>query len=162
MTSSPGTERIAPPAHLHGQRVRRRRRRGVRPRHNLDGDGSAAGDETLELPRLAPLTFGAEGECRRRLGSLGQLTVRASLAHRDDSEIAHDNTGVLHGGDVLDAGVSVAPTESLGFTLEVYRRNLLGEVFRRSHFDLSGLVVSTYSPLKEERVIGVEARWSLR
>ena len=61
---------------------------------------------------------------------------------------------------MLDAGVSVAPTESLRVTL--YGRNLLGEVFRRSHFDLTGLVESTYSPLKEGRVIGVEARWSLR
>jgi len=131
-----------------------------RVRHDLDGDGSTAGDEKLELPRLAPLTFGAEGECRGRLGGLGQLTVRASVAHRDDSEIAHDNTGVLDGGDVLDAGVSLAPTASLRVTL--YGRNLLGEVFRRSHFDLTGLVESTYSPLKEGRVIGVEARWSVR
>ena len=131
-----------------------------RVRHDLDGDGSTAGDEHLELPRLAPLTYGAEGECSARLGGLGQLTVRVGIAHRDDSEIAHDNTGVLDGGDVLDASVSLAPTESLRLTL--YGRNLLDEVFRRSHFDLTGLVESTYSPLKEGRVIGVEARWNLR
>ena len=131
-----------------------------RVRHDLDGDGSTVGDEKLELPRLAPLTYGVGGECRRQLGRLGQLTVRAGLAHRDDSEIAHDNTGVLDGGDVLDAGVSLAPSESVRLTL--YGRNLLGEVFRRSHFDLTGLVESTYSPLKEGRVIGLEARWNLR
>ena len=131
-----------------------------RVRHDLDGDGPTAGDEKLELPRLAPLTFGAEGECRGQLGRLGQLTVRAGIAHRDDSEIAHDNTGVLDGGDVLDASVSLAPSESVRITL--YGRNLLGEVFRRSHFDLTGLVRSTYSPLKEGRVIGVEVGWNLR
>ena len=131
-----------------------------RVRHDLNGDGSTAGDEKLELPRLAPRTFGAEGECSGRLGGLGQITVRAGLAHRDDSEIAHDNTGMLDGGDVLDASVSLAPSKSLRLTL--YGRNLLGEVFRRSHFDLTGLVESTYSPLKEGRVIGLEARWSLR
>ena len=131
-----------------------------RVRYDLDGDGSTVGDKRLKLPRLAPLTFGAEGECRRRLGGLGQFTVRAGIAHRDDSEIAHDNTGVLDGGDVLDVSVSLAPRESVRIVL--YGRNLLGEVFRRSHFDLSGLVESTYSPLKEGRVIGVEVRWNFR
>ena len=128
-----------------------------RVRYDLDGDGSTIGDERLELPRLAPLTFGAEGRCQGQLGFLGPATVRVGIAHRDDSEIAHDNTGVLDGGDVLDASVSFEPSASLRFT--AYGRNLLGEVFRRSHFDLTGLVDSTYSPLKEGRIIGVEARW---
>lgn len=131
-----------------------------RVRFDLDGDGTTAGDEDLELPRLAPLTFGVAGECRRGLGRLGELAARIGLAHRDDSEIAHDNTGVLDGGDVLDASVSLAPFESLKLT--VYGRNLLGEVFRRSHFDLTGLVDSTYSPLKEGRVVGLELTWNLR
>ena len=61
---------------------------------------------------------------------------------------------------MLDASVSLAPSESLRLTL--YGRNLLDEVFRRSHFDLTGLVESTYSPLKEGRVIGMEVRWNLR
>ena len=43
--------------------------------------------------------------------------------------------------------------------ITAFGRNLLGEVFRRSHFELTGLVDSVYSPLKEGRVIGVEARW---
>lgn len=130
-----------------------------RVRFDLDGDGSTVGDEKLELPRLAPLTFGADAECRW-LGDLGMLTARVGLAHRDDSEIAHDNTGVLDGGDVLGASVSLAPSEALQVT--VYGRNLLGEVFRRSHFDLTGLVDSTYSPLKEGRVVGLELRGRLR
>lgn len=128
-----------------------------RVRYDLDGDGSTVGDEKLELPRLAPLTFGAEGECRGRLGGIGLLSARVGIAHRDDSEIAHDNTGVLDGGDVVDANVSLAPTDSL--RVKLFGRNLLGEVFRRSHFDLTGLVHSTYSPLKEGRVLGVEVRW---
>ena len=131
-----------------------------RVRYDLDGDGSTAGDERLKLPRLAPLTFGAETRCRRQLGILGLVTARIGIAHRDDSEIAHDNTGVLDGGDVLDASVTFAPSPSLRFT--AYGRNLLGEVFRRSHFDLTGLVDSTYSPLKEGRVVGIEARREFR
>ena len=131
-----------------------------RVRYDLNGDGSTVGDEKLKLPRLAPLTFGIEGQCHKRVRDIGQLIVRFGIAHRDDSEIAHDNTGVLDGGDVLDASVTLELDDSLNITL--YGNNLLGEVFRRSHFDLSGLVTSTYSPLKEGRVIGIEARWSQR
>ena len=131
-----------------------------RVRYDLDGDGSTVGDEKLELPRLAPLTFGTQGQCQRRVGQVGQLSVRIGIAHRDDSEIAHDNTGVLDGGNVLDASVSFALNDSWNFTL--YGNNLLGEVFRRSHFDLTGLVTATYSPLKEGRAFGIEARWIQR
>ena len=131
-----------------------------RVRYDLDGDGSTVGDERLKLPRLAPLTFGVEGQCRRQMGPLGVMTARISLSHRGDSEISHDNTGVLDGGDVLDLSISSAPTPSLRFT--AFGRNLLGEVFRRSHFDLTGLVDSTYSPLKEGRIVGIEARWAFR
>ena len=49
-----------------------------RVRHDLDGDGSTIGDERLELPRLAPLTLGAEAQCRHRLGSLGSSDQPAS------------------------------------------------------------------------------------
>ena len=38
---------------------------------------------------------------------------------------------------------------------------VLDEVLRRSDFDLSGLVDSTYSPLKEGRVLGVEMQGKL-
>lgn len=58
---------------------------------------------------------------------------------------------------MLDASVSFAPSASL--RLNACGPNLLGEVIPRSHFDLTGLVHSTYSPLKEGRVLGIEARW---
>ena len=122
-------------------------------RHDLNGDGSTAGDEDLELPRLAKLSFGASAAYRHRIGEVGLLTLRASLAHRDDSEITDDNLGVLDGGNILDAGIAFSPTERLRFTL--YGKNLLNEVFRRSDFDLTALANSTYSPLKEGRVIGL-------
>ena len=101
---------------------------------------------------MAPLTFGAEAQSRRQSAIRKVVTVRIGIAHRYDSEIAHDNTGVL------DASVSFAPSASFA----AYGRNLLGEVFRRSHFDLTGPVDSTYSPLKDRRVLGIEARWEFR
>ena len=124
-------------------------------RHDLDGDGSTVGDDRFKLPRLARLTYGVEGRYTRTVGG-GELSMRASLAHRDDSEITDNNLGVLDGGDLVDLGVDYSPSDALTFTL--YGKNLLNEVLRRSDFDLTGLVDSTYSPLKEGRVLGVEAR----
>ena len=124
-----------------------------RVRHDLDGDGSTAGDERLALPRLAPLTYGLGVRYRRNLGGLGRLTARLDLAHRDDSEITDDNRGTLDGGELLAASFELAPSSTLSLTL--YAQNLLDTVFRRSDFDLAGLVDSTYSPLKEGRVVGL-------
>ena len=128
-------------------------------RYDLDGDGSTAGDENLRLPRLARLSFGADATYTRHLGNRGLFSVRASLTHRDDSEITDDNRGVLDGGELLDASIAYAPSDRLRFTL--YGKNLLNEVLRRSDFDLSALVDSTYSPLKEGRVVGFEIRGNL-
>ena len=123
-------------------------------RHDLNGDGSTVGDDRLKLPRLAKLTYGLEAIVTRTIGGRGELTMRASFAHRDDSEITDDNRGVLDGGNVVGASIAYSPSDALTFTL--YGKNLLDEVLRRSDFDLSGLVDSTYSPLKEGRVLGVE------
>ena len=125
-------------------------------RHDLDGDGSTVGDDRFKLPRLAKLTYGVEGRHTRTLGDGGELTLRASFAHRDDSEITDNNLGTLDGGNLVDASIAYSPANALTFTL--YGKNLLNEVLRRSDFDLSGLVDSTYSPLKEGRVVGVEVR----
>ena len=128
-------------------------------RYDLNRDGTTAGDENLELPRLANLTYGLDARYARRVAGLGRLSVRLALAHRDDSEISVDNSGVLDGGDILDASIAFWPSDALTFTL--YGRNLLNEVLRRSDFDLTGLVDSTYSPLKEGRIIGLEVRGRL-
>ena len=125
-------------------------------RYDLDGDGSTVGDEALKLPRLAKLGFGADVTYSRRIGNLGRLSVRASLVHRDDSEITDDNIGVLDGGNILDASIAYDPSDRLRLTL--YTKNLLNEVLRRSDFDLGLVADSTYSPLKEGRAVGFEIR----
>ena len=127
-----------------------------RVRHDLDGDGTIRGDERFDLPRLARLTYGLEGRYTHGIGARGTLSVRAGLAHRDDSEITDDNLGTLDGGDLVDASIAYSPSDALTFV--VYGRNLLDEVLRRSDLDLSGLVDSTYSPLKEGRVVGIEVQ----
>ena len=127
-----------------------------RVRFDLDGDGSTVGDDRLDLPRLARLTWGLEGRYARQLDGLGRLSIRIGVSHRDDSEITDDNRGVLDGGDLVDASIGLAPSDRVEIAL--YGRNLLDEVLRRSDFDLTGLVYSTYSPLKEGRVVGLEVR----
>lgn len=128
--------------------------------YDLDGDGSTMGDDRLDLPRLARLTWGLDARYARRVGDLGRLSMRVGVSYRDDSEIAYNNRGVLDGGTLVDASIGYAPSDRIEFRL--YGRNLLGEVLRRSDFDLTGLVHSTYSPLKEGRVIGLEIRTSIR
>ena len=86
-----------------------------------------------------------------------KLGLRLGYAYRDDSEITDDNRRTLDGGHLLDAGVSFSPSGS-GLRFELCGRNLLDEVLRRSDFDLFGLAGSTYSPLKEGRVLGFELR----
>ena len=130
-----------------------------RVRFDLNGDGSTVDDDRLDLPRLARLTWGLEGRYAREIGGLGRLSIRVGVSHRDDSEITDDNRGVLDGGDLVDASVAFAPSDRLEITL--YGRNLLDEVLRRSDFDLTGLVYSTYSPLKEGRVVGLSVRGAL-
>ena len=66
---------------------------------------------------------------------------------------------MLDGGDFVEASIAYRPSDSLGFA--VYGRNLLNEVLRQSDLDLTGLVDSTYSPLKEGRVLGFEVRGRL-
>ena len=127
-----------------------------RVRHDLNGDGTTAGDENLPLPRLAELTYGADASYERPIGSQGLLSLRASFAHRDDSYISDDNRGVLDSGDLLDASVAFSPRD--GYTITLYGRNLLNDVLRRSDLALTGLVDSTYSPLKEGRVVGIALR----
>lgn len=127
--------------------------------YDLDRDGSTVGDKDFDLPRLAPLTWGIEGRYTHKLRTLGRILVRISISHRDDSEIAADNQGVLDGGNLVGMNISVAPSER--WSISFYGKNLLNEVLRRSHFDLTGLVRSTYSPLKEGRVLGVSVRGKL-
>lgn len=124
--------------------------------YDLNRDGSTVGDKEFDLPRLAPFTFGIEGRHEREINGLGLLTIRVGVSHRVDTEIAADNQGVLDGGNLVGVNISVAPSEQ--WSLSFYGKNLLNETLRRSHFDLTGLVRSTYSPLKEGRALGLAVR----
>ena len=124
-------------------------------RFDLDRDGSLEGDLDLDLPRLANLTFAAGATYRRELAGLGRLSLRFGYAYRDDAEITDDNRGKLDSGHLVDANIAYSPSVS-GFGFTLYGRNLLNEALRLSDLDLADLAGSTYSPLKEGRVLGFE------
>ena len=130
-----------------------------RVRFDLNGDGSTVGDRKLDLPRLARLTWGVEANYARPIGRQGRLALRAALTHRDGGVATDDNRGVLKGGEMLEASIGFAPNEALEFNL--YGRNLLHQALWHIDVDLSALLDSTFSALREGRVVGIEVRASL-
>ena len=125
-----------------------------RVRFDLNADGTTLGDEHLDLPRLARLSWGVEGTYAHSLGDRARIAARVALTHRDGSAFSDDNTGRLKGGDMLDASIRYSPNGTL--TLALYGRNLGNERLWVSDVDLSVIVDSTFSPLREGRVLGFE------
>ena len=127
-----------------------------RVRFDLNGDGTTVGDRDLDLPRLARLTWGVQATYTRPVGRSGHVAVRVAMTHRDGSALTDDNTGSLNSGDLLEASLRFSPNAAVEFTL--YGRNLLDDSIRTSDVDLTGLVNSTFAPLREGRVLGLEVR----
>ena len=125
-------------------------------RFDLNGDGSTLGDDNLDLPRLARLTWGIEGTYARDVGLLGDVVARVAMTHRDGSAFSDDNTGILNGADMLDMSVRFAPTDDRQITF--YGSNLLNERLWVSDVDLGVLLDATFSPLREGRTVGLELR----
>ena len=125
-------------------------------RYDLTGDGTTRGDENLDLPRLARLTWGVEATYAGNVGERGRIGARIGLAHRDGSAVSDDNRAILKGGELLDMSLRYSPADALEFTL--FAKNLLNEPFWVTDVDLSVLVDSTFSPLREGRVLGLEVR----
>ena len=127
-------------------------------RFDLTGDGTTIGDERLDLPRLAKLSWGVAATFERPVGTRGRLAARVALTHRDGSAFTDDNTGVLNGADMLDFSVRFSPSDAVDITL--FGRNLRNEAVRVADLDLSVLVDSTFSVLREGRTLGLEIRAS--
>ena len=120
-------------------------------RYDLTGDGTTEGDEDLDLPRLARLSWGVEAKYER-----GRVDLRVGLTHRDGSFASDDNTAILKGGELLDMSLRYSPTDEVDVTL--FARNLLNEPFWMMDVDLSVLLDATFSPLREGRVLGLDVR----
>jgi len=135
---------------------------------DLNGDGLVtAADASLDLPRLAPWTYGGGLSNELRLGSLGVLSSRLSFNHRDGSFYTDNNRGTLNAANLLDANFILTPSRGAA-TVAIYGTNLLDEVTFGGDTQLpnsaafgggvSGRPPPTFSPLNKGRVIGAEVR----
>ena len=118
---------------------------------DLNSDGvTNATDLTLQIPRLAPWTYGAGF-----LHTWGPLTTRFNWSHRDDNAYTDNNLGILFGADVIDAAFALNIHDRA--TLSLYGQNLLNEVTHGGETQLpTSIGGGSFAPLNKGRIVGVE------
>lgn len=134
---------------------------------DLNGDGITGNpaDYALDIPRLAPWTYGVNFIYDLNLAG-GVLSSRLGYNHRDASFYNDANTGVLAEADMVDANFTFTP-EGSAWSLALYGNNLTDEVTYGGDtvlpelpwFGGVGGATNTFSPLNEGRVIGAEFRF---
>jgi iron complex outermembrane receptor protein len=117
-------------------------------------------DTRLEIPRLAPWTYGASIVHDLPLGTLGTLTSTLTYNHRDRAFYTDNNLGFFDASDILDLNVSLAMREGR-VTVSAFGRNLLDEVGFGNDTQLPNAVGpfalgGTGSPLDKGRIYGLE------
>ena len=142
-------------------------------RLDLTGDGVIdQADLNLDLPRLAPQTYGLGVLFDQPLGELGNLTARANINHRSRAKYTDNNLGTFPAADILDASVGWEPAAG-GFLVSLYGKNLLDEITfgndtqlpdtfpGSSVFPVPGLngTGATFSPLNKGRIVGLELKF---
>lgn len=139
---------------------------------DLNGDGIAgnAPDLVLQIPRLAPWTYGMNVVYDLPIMG-GILSSRVGYNHRDASFYNDNNLGLLAEADIVDANFSFQPGSG-GWRFSVYGENLTNEVTWGGDTILPDVApfggdgaggprpLPTFSPLNKGRVIGAELRVS--
>jgi iron complex outermembrane receptor protein len=130
-------------------------------RFDLNGDGVIDDlDKALDIPRLAPWSYGAEVIYATDL-SWGSLTAQASGYHRDDQAYTDNNLGQLPGADMVDARLAFGLMEEQ-LTISVFGRNLLDEVTYGGDTQLpffAPTAQATFTPLNKGRIYGLEIQF---
>jgi iron complex outermembrane receptor protein len=141
---------------------------------DLNGDGFiTAADANLEIPRLAPWTYGVSLFHDLPIMS-GVLSSRVSYNHRDANFYTDNNRGVLNEADIVDANFTWRPDDG-NWSFSLYGNNLTDEAtfggdtqlpdsaaFPGSLFGGDGAgprPPPTFSPLNKGRVIGARLRF---
>ena len=133
---------------------------------DLNGDGVInAADASLEIPRLAPWTYGINLIYDLDVMG-GVLSSRLGYNHRDPAYYNDANTGSLAEADIVDANLTFTPGDG-NWSLAVYGKNLTDDVTwggdtvlpELPWFGGVGGPTNTFSPLNEGRVIGAEFRF---
>lgn len=135
---------------------------------DLTGDGLVnAADLALDIPRLAPWTYGVTLLHDLPL-SFGTVSSLISYNHRDENFYTDNNRGVLNEADIIDATFTFRPNEG-DWSFAVYGTNLTDEATfggdtqlpDSSPYGGDGNPANanpTFSPLNKGRVIGARLR----
>lgn len=135
---------------------------------DLNGDGipGNAPDLALEIPRLAPWSYGVNVVYDLPILG-GLLSNRVGFNHRDAAFYNDNNLGLLAEADIVDANVSFTPDDS-HWQFSIYGANLTDEVTWGGDTILpsspafgftAGGPRPTFSPLNKGRVVGAQLRF---
>lgn len=127
----------------------------------FDLNGDAAIDEAdlaLEIPRLAPWSYGGEVVFETEL-SWATFTAQASAAHRDAAFYTDNNLGKLRSADMIDAQLALAFMDGQ-LSVSAFGRNLKDEVTIGGDTQLPIFPGSTFSPLNKGTTYGLEVRYN--
>ncbi len=136
---------------------------------DLSGDGQVNRDDTeLQLPRLAPWSYGATLTYTRDF-NWGALTLQGSGYRRDPAKYTDNNLGSLRAADMFDARIAIDLMDGQ-LSLSAFGKNLKNEVTIGGDTQLPanfpggpaffypplGGDKATFSPLNKGRIYGFE------
>ncbi|WP_444958352.1 TonB-dependent receptor [Microbulbifer sp. ZKSA002] len=131
---------------------------------DLNGDGLVDDEDLgLEIPRLAPWTYGIGLVHDLSLGSYGTITSRINYNHRDEAPYTDDNRGMLSEVEMVDFSIGYT-ADSGQYTVSVFGKNMLDEVTEGNDTQLPvtlGGIGASFTPLNKGRVMGVEFIYEL-
>ncbi|SHE87207.1 iron complex outermembrane recepter protein [Microbulbifer donghaiensis] len=131
---------------------------------DISGDGVVNDiDLGLDIPRLAPWTYGIGMVHDLQLGTLGTLTSRFNFNHRDAAPYTDNNLGMLSAADMLDISFGFTP-DSGNYRLALFGKNMLDEVTEGNNTQLPatlGGLGASFTPLNKGRIVGVELSYDL-
>lgn len=120
---------------------------------DLNGDRVIdAKDFALQLPRLAPWTYGGSVAWAHEFDVVN-VDARVSANHRDADWYNDQNTGLLRAATMVDANLTLRHGP---YSLSLYATNLLDEATFGTEAPLPFFPGSTFSSLNKGRVYGAE------
>lgn len=127
-------------------------------RFDISNDGVIdAADLALDLPRLAPWSYGGEVIYTNDT-AWGSFTAQAGGYHRDRAAYTDANTGFLRAATMIDARISLTFMEDR-LTASVFGKNLKDEATIGGDTQTPFFPGSTFSPLKKGEIIGFELQY---
>ena len=122
---------------------------------DISGDGVVdSKDKSLNLPRLAPWTWGLGFIHSTTLSNGRTLDSSINYNHRHSSAYTDNNSGYLNAVNAVDASVTLRKDN---ITMSLYGKNLLDEVNHGTDTNLPGVLgFGSVGTLMKGRVIGLE------